>query len=345
VTEQQKGQVLGEFTSSTFKNADAMMGDAGADFWQTPSVDMRLKSISLAVCPAYGGPDLDFTLKLFDAVAADTALVNEVAGAEGEFTGLAPAVYSSNAGNLDVTDSAVLVDNDRDGAVGTPLWTVDEWIGAILVNATDGSYGVITSNTVSGATATLAGGSNNFWSATDDYYIMKLFTKEFSTHIVLDPAKWYGVAMQANAGISGFRIANTSLADRSTVGERAKVNDNPLTYPAGLDSPLVDNGIGTNVQFLFSAMLSDAQSSAPTLTTPITKSEGWVALAAASGADRTLTYSSGSRIEYAISAAQPAVDLEGHEIQSDLYSIVVPDGYTMWIKTGRNAAEIVTTEF
>lgn len=50
-------------------------------------------------------------------------------------------------------------------------WTVNEFIGYLIVNTTDGSFGVIVSNTSDTITATLAGGTDDDWDTGDVYYI------------------------------------------------------------------------------------------------------------------------------------------------------------------------------
>jgi len=52
-------------------------------------------------------------------------------------------------------------------------WTVNEWVGELVLNLTDGSSGIVTSNTTDTITASLAGGTSNNWEVTDLYYIDK----------------------------------------------------------------------------------------------------------------------------------------------------------------------------
>lgn len=62
-------------------------------------------------------------------------------------------------------DSPTLVDVSKH-------WTVNEWVGHLLYNLTDGSFGVVTSNTDSSIAATLAGGAENLWDPDDQYVIV-----------------------------------------------------------------------------------------------------------------------------------------------------------------------------
>lgn len=50
-------------------------------------------------------------------------------------------------------------------------WTVDEWVGYVILNVTDGSRALITSNTATTITGTLYGGTENDWDNGDAYLI------------------------------------------------------------------------------------------------------------------------------------------------------------------------------
>jgi len=63
-----------------------------------------------------------------------------------------------------LNDVAVLSDS-------TATFTINELIGGTLTNITDGSSGVITANTEITITATLTGGTDNDWDATDSYTV------------------------------------------------------------------------------------------------------------------------------------------------------------------------------
>jgi hypothetical protein len=62
--------------------------------------------------------------------------------------------------------SAVLSDS-------TVSWSIDEWVGFILLNLTDGSWGVITANTATTTTATMTDGSENLFDVDDEYAIVQ----------------------------------------------------------------------------------------------------------------------------------------------------------------------------
>jgi len=53
----------------------------------------------------------------------------------------------------------------------TAAFTTGELIGQLVFNDTDGSSGTVTANTPTTVTATLSGGTNNYWSVADAYHI------------------------------------------------------------------------------------------------------------------------------------------------------------------------------
>jgi len=60
-------------------------------------------------------------------------------------------------------------DNQATLTDSTQSWTVDEHVGKVVRNLTDGSKGTITANTATTITAVLAGGTDNDWDTGDDY--------------------------------------------------------------------------------------------------------------------------------------------------------------------------------
>jgi len=74
------------------------------------------------------------------------------------------AIYASGADDSGGSGNAFLTDS-------TAAWPVNGLVGLILYNTADGSHGVITANTATTATATLAGGTGNDWDDTDTYEI------------------------------------------------------------------------------------------------------------------------------------------------------------------------------
>ena len=72
--------------------------------------------------------------------------------------------YETGAHNGAVNASAL--------SVSGASWTIDEWVGFLVKNTTDGSEAVITANTATTITATLAGGTDNDWDVSDVYEIV-----------------------------------------------------------------------------------------------------------------------------------------------------------------------------
>jgi len=53
-------------------------------------------------------------------------------------------------------------------------WETDKWIGFLILNVTDGSWGTITANTATTITATLKDGTENDWDTGDEYKLFQL---------------------------------------------------------------------------------------------------------------------------------------------------------------------------
>lgn len=87
-------------------------------------------------------------------VSRDTSCVQFKSTGRGDFEGT-----HDGSGN-----AAILSDS-------TASWTADALIGLTIFNITDGSYGTITDNDTTTVTATLAGGTDNDWDASDVYVI------------------------------------------------------------------------------------------------------------------------------------------------------------------------------
>lgn len=87
---------------------------------------------------------------------------------DGSYHTISGNYFSSTALNTGTHDgsgnSATLDDS-------TATWAVNELIGFVVTNTTDGSSGTITANTATQVTATLAGGTDNDWDASDAYSI------------------------------------------------------------------------------------------------------------------------------------------------------------------------------
>lgn len=145
----------------------------------------------------------------FNTVNGDTAVITggsiESPGVNGAHTG------ANNAAILTVTGKN---------------WAVDQFVGLTVANETDGSEGVITANTATTITATLAGGTDDDWDTTDLYRIHSIginvdadtksvtaicdFFNNFGGHFVIDPANTrQGFLYKTSA--SGFVYPNSKL--------------------------------------------------------------------------------------------------------------------------------------
>lgn len=72
--------------------------------------------------------------------------------------------YSEGGTHTGAGDASTLTDSAKS-------WTPDEWIGYTIYNTTDGSSAIITDNDATTITATLEGGTENDWDASDAYLI------------------------------------------------------------------------------------------------------------------------------------------------------------------------------
>lgn len=72
--------------------------------------------------------------------------------------------YSEGGTHTGAGDASTLTDSAQS-------WTPDEWIGYTIYNTTDGSSAIITDNDATTITATLEGGTENDWDASDAYLI------------------------------------------------------------------------------------------------------------------------------------------------------------------------------
>jgi len=74
--------------------------------------------------------------------------------------------WNYNEGGTDTTSVAAAFLTDTGAA-----WVVNSLVGKVLKNTTDGSWGLITANTATTITATLAGGTLDTWASGDAYLI------------------------------------------------------------------------------------------------------------------------------------------------------------------------------
>lgn len=65
----------------------------------------------------------------------------------------------------------------------TAEWEVNEFIGRVIINKTDGSRGKITANTATTVTATLSGGTGDDWDTSDVYAFAKEVSIVFENHV------------------------------------------------------------------------------------------------------------------------------------------------------------------
>lgn len=82
-----------------------------------------------------------------------------------------------------LTDLAALATGTHDGSANAATlsdsgasFTTDEFVGMEVLNITDGSHGTITANSTSTITATLSGGTDNDWDASDVYAVSNGYT-------------------------------------------------------------------------------------------------------------------------------------------------------------------------
>ena len=119
--------------------------------------------------------------------------------------------YSEGGTHDGAGDASVLTDS-------TKSWTIDEWVGYFIYNDTDSSFGLITSNTATTITATLQGGTENDWDASDVYKIAK------------------GLNPDANAGISHrfmikVRDAGSDIDGRRLLGQSRRWGFSYAEFP------------------------------------------------------------------------------------------------------------------
>lgn len=82
--------------------------------------------------------------------------------------GMAIPIQRNQAnGSHDATSGPSLIDSSQS-------WTINAFVGDIVYNLTDGSMGVITSNSATSVAATLAGGTDNDWDSGDEYAVVSL---------------------------------------------------------------------------------------------------------------------------------------------------------------------------
>lgn len=117
--------------------------------------------------------------------------------------------YSEGGTHTGAADASVLTDSSK-------TWTVDEWVGYIITNTTDGSSGIITANTSNTITATLEGGTENDWDNADAYLIAKGLNGDVNAGI---SHRFMVLVRDAAADIDGRRLIGTTRTFGKTYAE------------------------------------------------------------------------------------------------------------------------------
>lgn len=114
---------------------------------------------------------------------------------------------------------------DHDGADGaselndaSQNWPVNGFVNMVIQNTTDGSEGVITANTATEITATLAGGSNNVWNDGDEYEVVATT----SGTVTVDP-KFVCFKAVPDGGVGDF-VERSGLTDLTIACTRTSGN-------------------------------------------------------------------------------------------------------------------------
>src|SRR3990172_1439153 len=120
-----------------------------------------------------------------------------------------------------VTSPTVMTDSNK------TTWVASQWVGATIVNVTDGSSGTITANTTTTVTATLTGGTDNDWDTNDVYKIT---------------SKWRALGMQAAVGTTST-LVNPATFELVTVHPDNGTAISPHhIYQSATTSGTVDDG-------------------------------------------------------------------------------------------------------
>jgi len=126
--------------------------------------------------------------------------------------GIQSAVSIDTGSHDGLANAAVLTDTSK-------VWIVNNFIGDLLVNNTDGSSGIITANTINTITAVLSGGTEDDWDITDSYSIFKnnaaILTDLTETWVVNE---WLGETIQNTTdGSVGIVLSNTATTVTATL--------------------------------------------------------------------------------------------------------------------------------
>ncbi len=126
------------------------------------------------------------------------------------------AVLADDFWNYDVGGS----DDASSGAAfmtdGTATFVIDEFIGYVIVNVTDGSKALITSNTGTTVLGTLYGGTGDNWDSGDDYLISRGLNADASQGI---SHRFLVKVRTAGADVDGRRLIGTCRTYEKTFKE------------------------------------------------------------------------------------------------------------------------------
>ncbi len=107
--------------------------------------------------------------------------------------------YSEGGTHTGSANAATLTDSGKS-------WTTNQWVGYFIKNVTDGSMGLITANTGTTITATLSGGTENDWDASDAYLIAQGLNPDATQGI---SHRFMVKTRTAGADIDGRRLIGT----------------------------------------------------------------------------------------------------------------------------------------
>ncbi len=116
----------------------------------------------------------------------------------------------------------------------TQSWTPGTWVGMQVANLTDGSTGIVSANTATTVTASLAGGMENDWDAGDEYLLVGLG----KTALLPGRTATFANYTSYCRGINGIMVDIDDLSDIPILGDfdfRVGNDDNPAAWPAAPD--------------------------------------------------------------------------------------------------------------
>jgi hypothetical protein len=128
------------------------------------------------------------------------------------------SILSYYNGSHDGADNAAVLTDS------TASWDVDELAGLLLKNVTDGSQAVITANTATTITATLAGGTDNDWDANDSYTVQANF--EIGDQVAFEETANHSLGSTGKVTLSSLGVPTiTGTSDSGTWTFDYKIKD------------------------------------------------------------------------------------------------------------------------